>query len=410
MNLGFFSKKLPLVLGLVLIGSFSSVKLQTWMPITFTNGSFHQLATLADPTCAPAGFLGRSTAMASWKWYGLPSASTTLTCDSFPELMSVITCGARGSSDFNTLGIFDWIGTEGQGVFGRSADTLLHFSPANSPLPDGTIRHICQRNDTLWVATAGGLARVHGNQWKTWTLADGLASSHVTDFEFLPDGSIAFASVNGGLSFLRGDTLSDILDNHNSWLPDNTLTGIEVTTDGHIWLSFTTAGLVRLQQGVPTFFQTQNGALPSNGIRQVAAVQFPTPGILVATETAGMLWLDGSGVIAHWSGGGSFPFSHDEILWVRGATADFPFHMAASLHQVYLLPLGNQSIEEVSQAVMLQGNWRMPEKGTVHMVNALGQVCFTGELQEGATVPRPGPAGLYYIQLQGRIYRQLWLD
>lgn len=387
-----------------------AVWMQSWVSIPFSQTSFHQLAGFADPHCSPAGFLGRSSVTASWSWFGVASSTTPLICDSFPNFSTLVTCGTRGAVPFGNLGLIQWVGTDGEGVFGRSTDTVLHFSPSNAPLPDGTIRQLQQRNDTLWMATAGGLARIHGGTWKTWTLADGLAASHITDLAFLPDGSIAFASINGGLSFLRADTLSEILDNHNSWLPDNTLTGIEVTSDGQVWLSFTTAGLVLWQQGGPIFFQTQNGAIPSNGIRQLSSVDFPSPGVLAATESAGILWLDASGVVSHWPGGGSFPFAPDEILWVRGATFDFPFHMAASLRQVYIYPLGNHSVEEIIQGVVHHGNWSMPQRGRLTMLNHLGQICFSRDLEAGESIPRPGAAGVYFLQIGSQCYRKLWLD
>ncbi len=393
-------------------GTFSafSAFTQSWTAIPLSTGAFHQISGLADPGCAPAGFLGKSTAGASWTWFGLQSGTTPLVCDSFPDITSLMTCGTRGQVPFLNTGIFYWIGTEGDGVFGHSADTVIHFSPNNTPMPDGTVRQVVQRGDTLWMATAGGLARAHANQWKSWTLANGLSSSHVTDLAFFPDGAIGFSSINGGLTILRGDTVSDILNNQNSWLPDNTLTSIEVTTDGNIWLSSTTAGIILVQQEIPSFFQVQNGKLPSNGIRQLSAISYPAPGILAATETTGILWLDATGVQAHWPGGANEPFSPEEILWIRGATADFPFHVAAGLHQIYVYPVSSQSISDFFLTQIHHGLWEMPFDAEVRIMNQAGQICFSQTMKAGAQIPRPGPTGWYFLQVKETYYRLLWLD
>ena len=91
-----------------------------------------------------------------------------------------------------------WAGTDSAGLFCWRDGEVLHYGP-DKGVPDLQINAILEDGSGyLWVGTGGGLARISGNHFQSWTSTqDGLPSSFL--FSVLPDnaGNLWCSSENG---------------------------------------------------------------------------------------------------------------------------------------------------------------------------------------------------------------------
>ncbi|MDA0746069.1 MAG: ATP-binding protein [bacterium] len=150
-------------------------------------------------------------------------------------------------------------GTEGKGVSRYDGEEWKTFTTADG-LADNSVADILQdRNGNLWFGTSNGASRYDGREWKTFTTADGLASNQVFSLLEDRDGNLWF-STPGGVSRYNGKEwkvftapegrerapVISMFQDHKGNLWFSTWgTGVSCY-DGKEWKTFTTAdGLVR---------------------------------------------------------------------------------------------------------------------------------------------------------------------
>ncbi len=108
-------------------------------------------------------------------------------------------------------------------------------------LPDNRIRTVQFIDDAVWVGTRGGLARLEGDAFRSWTQADGLPHSDVTAIDVDPaTEDIWIGTWGGGIARLTAGRF-DVFSQINAGMAGNLVFDLLVH-DGRIWAA-TNAGI-----------------------------------------------------------------------------------------------------------------------------------------------------------------------
>jgi ligand-binding sensor domain-containing protein len=122
------------------------------------------------------------------------------------------------------------------------------------------------RNGDVWIGSRSGLTHYDGSRFVTYTVDDGLPSSHVLSIHQSRDGALWAGTDGGGLAVLREGHFTSY--NSHDGLPDDVVLAITEDTEGEILLGTSSAGLVRFASGRFTAFGTAQG-LPDDTIYQI---------------------------------------------------------------------------------------------------------------------------------------------
>ncbi|MBN1878104.1 MAG: hypothetical protein JXA33_28035 [Anaerolineae bacterium] len=165
-----------------------------------------------------------------------------------------------------------WVATQiGLGCW--DGENWLTYNTADSPLPHDDVRALAIAPDgyTLWVGTAGGLAKLDDT---TWTLyPQNLASPVIADLDFAPDGRLWVATSFGGVSVYDGTTWEQY-DKYNSGLLGLSVSVITAGADGRIWMVDDFGDGVSMFDGQTwTHYTTENSGLFEHRIEQILVDQ-----------------------------------------------------------------------------------------------------------------------------------------
>lgn len=199
-----------------------------------------------------------------------------------------------------------------------------HFTRENSDLPNDHVLALAGGSDgVLWVATAGGLARLdEDGRWHIYTKAstkNGLPDDHVRALALRSDNTL-WVGTSGGLARLdkdgRWQTYTTV--NTAGGLPDNDVSAIALGSDGATWVG-TSEGLARLDK--KGHWQTYTKAKTNGGLinDDVSAVALAADGAVWVATRDGLSRLDKDGSwhsIGTDSGLGPIAISSDGIPWV----------------------------------------------------------------------------------------------
>jgi len=153
-----------------------------------------------------------------------------------------------------------------------------------NPFPSSQVNAVAVApNGALWIGTDQGAARLNGDEWQTFTPADGLASPVVNDIDFDQEGGVWFATDAGAI---RYDPAENIWRRYaQTLLPTNNIHTILVDPEGTVWLG-TAAGVTGLQ-GQPAIVYQYNGKGPGSN-RIVALLEDTSGNLWVGTEETGV--------------------------------------------------------------------------------------------------------------------------
>ncbi|MBT3345736.1 MAG: T9SS type A sorting domain-containing protein [Gemmatimonadetes bacterium] len=163
----------------------------------------------------------------------------------------------------------------------QSAVDVFDISVGWRLVNDGYINVIRERpNSEIWFgtggyrchssATIGGLTSFDGEIWRSITVAEGLAHPWVRDIAFVED--TVWVATDGGLTRFTGDAQQTSRSRgisyttNNSALPHDEVTSLATDSLGAIWIG--TAGGVSRFHGYWTHFTTANG-LPGSHVNDV---------------------------------------------------------------------------------------------------------------------------------------------
>lgn len=138
-----------------------------------------------------------------------------------------------------------WCGTFTSGIVKFKNGVFTNFNNSNSNLPDNFVKAFAfEPPSKLWMGTTGGLAKIKNDTITAYDLSQiGLESNHVASVAVRPDGVKIFGMVNGGFAYYN-DTTFTFYTHNNSSLPDNTVMGIALDTEGNAYMAMPTGGLV----------------------------------------------------------------------------------------------------------------------------------------------------------------------
>jgi ligand-binding sensor domain-containing protein/signal transduction histidine kinase len=162
-------------------------------------------------------------------------------------------------------------------------------------LPENTIQAIVQTRDGyLWLGTEVGLARFDGARFTVFDKQNtpGLKNSNVTALLEARDGALWIGTRGGGVTRLAGGAFTTWTEAEG--LADNSVRALGEDRQGGVWVG-TNDGLSRFAGGKLTNFGVAEG-LPADGIR---AVLCDRRGRLWVGTTSGLARLEGGRFVAY---------------------------------------------------------------------------------------------------------------
>jgi len=185
------------------------------------------------------------------------------------------------------------VGTTG-GLEQRDAQTgeLKKVLTNLDGLPNNSVRaFIIDKNEGLWIATAGGLAHINANATLKVFNQDNtvLPSNNVSALLGDGQGGIWVGTENG-LAHRHEDGRWEVFNQDNSQLPNNGINALITDGQGGIWIGtgdFLGGGLAHLSASHTwTVFDRDNSKLPDNGI--ISLLQDGAGGIWIGTWYGGL--------------------------------------------------------------------------------------------------------------------------
>lgn len=193
-----------------------------------------------------------------------------------------------------------WVGA--QGALFHRAVTDSRLQPV--PLPDdaGIVESVIDgAPDETWVATRGGVLRLHRAGGRDWirhrpAVPESLPDAHVTDLLRDHEGGLWFALQARGLAYLRPDWARMQLLRHDPLDPRSLspgrASGIAACADGSLWMLATAGELTRVdaEGGVMRWTSTRHAqALRA---QRLAAIHCDADNVLWLPHRAGVLRFD----------------------------------------------------------------------------------------------------------------------
>jgi signal transduction histidine kinase/ligand-binding sensor domain-containing protein len=126
-----------------------------------------------------------------------------------------------------------WIGTIQDGLYHVTHGKVDRFTSADG-LSSNTVNAFFEdREDNVWVATAGGIDRFHMTPVSAFTTREGLSADRVHSVLARRDGSIFIGTLDG-LDILRDGTINHIRADEG--LPGHSVTSMLEDNTGHVWI------------------------------------------------------------------------------------------------------------------------------------------------------------------------------
>jgi ligand-binding sensor domain-containing protein/signal transduction histidine kinase len=165
-----------------------------------------------------------------------------------------------------------WLGTL-DGLF--EVDNEGRQLTVNLPNSRVSALHV-GREGALWIATAGGVARLQNDRLETFTSANGLSSNLVLSTFEDREGSIWIGTEAGGLNLLKSKKFTTYTTKDG--LPNDLVKVIYQDPQGGIWIGSNGGGLTLLKDGKFSTWTTRDG-LSSDVVLSLAG------------DTDGTLWI-----------------------------------------------------------------------------------------------------------------------
>jgi ligand-binding sensor domain-containing protein/signal transduction histidine kinase len=171
-----------------------------------------------------------------------------------------------------TRGGYMWFGTL-DGLL--AVDGEGHQSTVALPNSRVSALHL-DREGAVWIATAGGVARLRGDRLETFTSADGLSSNLVLSLFEDREGSMWVGTEAGGLNLLKSKKFNTFTTKDG--LPSDLVKAIYQDPQGGLWIGSNGGGLTLFKNGKFTTWTTRDG-LSSDVVLSLAG------------DTNGVIWI-----------------------------------------------------------------------------------------------------------------------
>jgi signal transduction histidine kinase/ligand-binding sensor domain-containing protein len=134
----------------------------------------------------------------------------------------------------------------------------FRFVPGPPPLSREVAVIHQDRQGTLWVGGAGGLAAFDGKTWQAFGVRDGLSSDAVSSIADDREGNLWIGTQHGGLNLRRDGKFTAFRQQDKGGLPSDDISSLLVDTNGVLWIG-TTRGLARYAHGQWARYSTDDG-------------------------------------------------------------------------------------------------------------------------------------------------------
>lgn len=197
-----------------------------------------------------------------------------------------------------------WIGGDNDAItaWEKERNRWSYFDLSEYGLSSTKVRAITTDDSSVWFATPEGLVKLHNNEFKTFTVFDGLPSNNVTDIE--ADSNEVWVGTDWGLARVIHDVVVRENKTKGVRINDIELVGdsLFVATPYGVWIRYDgeftslpdSTGI--LSTGVSVicgneFFVTKIGILTNNGKRLTYPVDLPSPNVYTVEVSKNEVWI-----------------------------------------------------------------------------------------------------------------------
>ncbi len=295
-----------------------------------------------------------------------------------------------------------WVGTFLGGLANYDGSTWTISNTSNSAISDNYVRSITRYNGALWVGTTGGLNRYDGINWTTFIQTNTiLRSNNISALQATSD-RLYVGTINGGLTVVRADTLSETFWSGNSLLSDNTVRDIAIGNTPNSVLLACPAGGLYAYDGNSSWLQTTTASgLPSN---ELSAIAYQNSQAIIGFEQDG--FCPYSGICnPYLSSNSDLPDNHindialqsDGVIWLATETGG----LVRFDPSVFISEVDNSEVFELTQQ---QNVFRVHSQveAELNLYSNQGQLLFNSKIQEGENQIELNTysAGIYFLQIQ----------
>ena len=175
-----------------------------------------------------------------------------------------------------------WMGTEGQGIYKIRGRTIVHYTKRHDGLANNFVRAMLQaRDQTIWVATDGGISHWVNLRWQTYLQQNGLSYFSTRTLLQSTDGDI-WIGTDGGLSHWHNGTFLN--DEITRAFRQERVWSIYQDSDGGFWFGTRGDGLYRWCRGKLAHYTTIQG-LASNSVYSILE------------DASGRVWMSGPNAV-----------------------------------------------------------------------------------------------------------------
>lgn len=235
-----------------------------------------------------------------------------------------------------------WVGTFGQGLWCRpyGRNEWYHYRKENG-LTDESVMSISGRQDTLWLATLGGVTRMRTEpapdrfrlQSTNYNLADGLGTNFIYTAFADARGRIWFGTDGNGLSVLEGSRITNFHEVDSTLL--HSVYSIAEDASGQIWFVTDRDGVFRYDGDQFTVLSLPNPDLE----QEISSLVADPHGNIVLAHTDGVDIITGDGHVVLYRSMGNDGFNPNlnafckdtsGAIWIAGESRILKYNALGS--------------------------------------------------------------------------------
>lgn len=159
-----------------------------------------------------------------------------------------------------------WLGMDGMGLVKFDEKTVTTYAPPIFPIPSGVVYSMdIDKENNLWMATAGGLARFDGFNWNAYRKWNSpIPTDYINDVKCEKHSNYVWIATNSGL--VRFDKNEDwrtyAYDSVNTSYPWSGVSTLEIDGDNNKWIGTNYYGVYCLKD--TTFSHMSYEDMPNN--------------------------------------------------------------------------------------------------------------------------------------------------